>query len=180
MKKITQKKKKIKVKKPETYLDFLMRNCQFQEFRWKREFTEFCISKFVPKLESKCLEIKNKYDFNGQSLTLEKWLDICTAENVFPLTDEEAGEVAETTNGFHATCDNGTKAIWVRGTLSLEEALQVAAHELAHHILNHSGLPFDKDTEQTGSVEDYLDYPEHLQNEIEADVLGAMLLAETI
>jgi len=45
-------------KEPETYLDFLMRNCQFQEFRWKREFTEFCIRKFVPKLESKCLEIK--------------------------------------------------------------------------------------------------------------------------
>jgi hypothetical protein len=167
-------------KKPETYLDILMRNCQFQEFRWKREFTEFCISKLVPKLESKCLEIKTKYDFNGQSLTLEKWLDICIAENVIPLTDEEAGEVAETTNGFHATYNNGAKAIWVRGTLSLEEALPAASHELAHHILNHSGLAFDKDIEHTGSIEGYLDYPEQLRNEIEADVLGAMLLAETI
>lgn len=170
---------KQKTKKTETYLDILMKNCQFREFRWKREFTEFCISKFIPKLESKCSEIKSKYEFDGQSLTLKKWLDICIGENVFPLTDEEAGETSEMTNGFHATYDNGTKAIWVRGTLSLEEALPVAAHELSHQILDHAGLPFDTRTERTGSVEDYLDHPEHLRNEIEADVLGAMLLAES-
>jgi hypothetical protein len=178
-----RKSEALKSAKHKNYLDVFIKTSQFGEFRWEREFSEFCIRNFVPELKLKYLEVKEKYKFKGKSLTLRKWLDICIAEGITVLTDEQLpDDVTGGIGGCYGLAKDGTKFIWIRGTLSMKEALPVAAHELAHHFLGHSHvkIPSVVLDETKTLLESYLEQPELLAGELQAEILAAMLLTKSL
>jgi hypothetical protein len=166
--------------KPKDFIDIFMKTTQFGEFKWRREFSEFCIKPFVPELKVKCLGVKEKYKFNGKALNLRKWLAICIAENVVPLTGEEVPEVTDDMNGCYGSCKDGTKFIWIRSTLSLKNALPVAAHELAHHFLGHGKEPAVVVDKSKTLLDSYLEQPERFKGELQAELLAAMFLVKSL
>lgn len=166
-----------------SYFDTYLEICQFPEFRGNPNFAQFIIEKagYIPTVLAKADEIKQKYDFAGKPLTLDKWLEILVAENVYPLADEEVkARDRRNMRGFCCKLESGQSAIWVSGKLSLEEALPVAAPELAHYLFGHHEQNFER-CPRLRSGEALLDklthYPTELKSEIEADLLAAVLIS---
>jgi Zn-dependent peptidase ImmA (M78 family) len=130
-------------------------------------------------LENKAIiqRICEKYGLNESLFTYERFLTICTAENI-RVSREEMPKLRKSIQGFYGYDAQG-KFIWLKPSLKGIKLLLVAAHELGHNFFHtekmRSGLlrkpmAFQRNGDATIEI---------LMAEAEADFFACLLLVQT-